>query len=236
MAATFQNENIAAGLPANGQFQSGVSNFDAAGQAVERNVNIPFATDAQANWVYYDVSIYCYLDSGIVVHNHLPQYDSDPDTLASCFISDPNIDRITGRGVNLISEDTYEDVVQRMAHSRYWFCLMGQAMRVGQQVPIPGIKTIAGVPAIPFDETPQIAYNRIVGNYSGYPLYHAVWKLWYTTAKPPKQQQPAPPNPGLFISGTTPLPKGMQAPFSQPDDEAESVQPPLQNPIRARGQ
>lgn len=235
MVAIFQNENVTQGLPKTSRFQAGVSNFDPGGVPPEQNVFLPGNPLDTASWVYYDICLASVLDPGIVTHRHLPQVDADPDTLASCIITDPNIDKITGRGVNLISNDQYEDVVQRMAHSVYWFRLFGQALRIGEQVPIPGLKTVAGVKAVPHDANPQNAWNKIVGNYSGLPLWHAYWSLWYTLASPPKKQQVPPPNLAQHISGDVKLPEGMQAPFSVPDGAAQStnpIKPPtLLNPL-----
>lgn len=233
--ALFENENVADDLSEDAPFQSGVSNFDTESTSPEKGILIPWASEGDASWVYYDVAIACLLDNGVVVHRHLPQASKANDTLSSVDITDANIDKITGRGVNLKSVDDYDDVVQRMAHSRYWFRLYGQAMRVGHQVPIPGLKTVAGVKAIPHDENPQWGYNKIVGNYSGVPLWYAQWSLWYTVSDPPKTAQVPPPNLAAHIAGDVKLPDGMQAPFSQPDDEAEASNPiqfmnPLQGP------
>ena len=233
--ALFQNENLAQGLPQNGKFQAGVSNLDTGGLTVERGIFLPFPSDPAATWLYYDIAMQCLLDSGIVTHRMLPQVDNTADMLSSCYITDPDIDTQTGRGVNLKSNDQFQDVVQRMAHSRYWFHLWGQAMRVGLQVPIPGAKSIGNVPLIPDDEIRQTAYNKIVGSYGGVPIYHGVWSLWYTLAAPPQVQiAPTAPNLAAHISDATPLPKtGIQVPFSQPDDEAQTTQPPqLQAPIQ----
>lgn len=227
MFALFQNENVAQGLPQNGTFQAGVSDTDTAGLTLENGINIPWCSDPRATWMYYDVALASYLDSGIVTHRRLPQVDHVADTLASCFITDPNIDTLTGRGVNLKSLDQFSDVVQRMAHSRYWFRLWGQAMRVGFQIPIPGAKRVGNVLLIPDDSQPQFAYNKIVGSYSGIPLWHAVWSLWYTLASPPSVQvAPTVPNLAAHISDAAALPtSGIQAPYSQPDSEAQPTQP-----------
>lgn len=211
-------------LPNNGNL--GLTDYDSGGSPVEAGINLPIA-NRNANWVYYDVTLGCMLDSGIVVHQRLPQVDNAADTLASCNITDANIDSITGRGVNLVSSDVYQDIVQRMAHSRYWFRLWGQAMRVGQQVPIPGLKTISGVTAIPHDKNPQWAYNKIVGNYSGQVLWYAYWDLWYTLASPPKVQQVPPQNPGVHIAGNAPALDSIQVPYTQPDDDAVQQPPPV---------
>lgn len=228
----FKDENVAAGLQPNAQFKAGVSDFDPAGVPVESGINLPWNSDADATWVYYDVALATVLDSGVVTHRHLPQSYAVPATLASCVISDPNIDKITGRGVNIIPTETFADIVQRMAHAQYWFRLFGQAMRVGNQVPIPGLRSVGGVPAIPHDANPQSAYNKIVGNYSGVPLWYATWSLWYTVAVPPRGQQVPPPNLAAHIGGNGPVPTQIQAPFSQPDDEAMDNNPILQKPIQ----
>jgi hypothetical protein len=232
--ALFQNENVAAGLPINGSFQAGVSDTDRAGLTLERNILIPWCSDPRSTWIYYDVTLANYLDSGIVTHRRLPQIDNLADTLASCAITDANIDTLTGRGVNLQSRDQFADIVQRMGHSRYWFHLFGQAMRAGFQVPIPAAKLVGTVPLIPDDRQPQVAYNKIVGNYSGVPVWHAVWSLWYTLAAPPRVQlAPTAPNLAAHISAGAALPAvGIQSPFTQPDDEATlqlqtGINPPL---------
>lgn len=181
------------------------------GAPVETGVKLSTPNE-RANWVYYDATLGCVLDSGIVVHRRLPSVDNDPDTLASCVITDPDVDKLTGRGVNLKSHDSFEDVVQRMAHSQYWFRLWGQALRVGEQVPIPSLKSIGGVDAISHDAEPQFAYNKIVGNYSGLVLWHGVWSLWYTLAKPPKTQQKPPPNFSQHTDGASET--EMQAPWT----------------------
>lgn len=223
--SVINDENRTQGLQPNSQFQAGVSNFDPPGIAVEQNAFLIGKQEASASWVYYDVALVCVLDSGIVVHRHLPQVDKSADTLASCLIDDPSIDKLTGRGVNIISNDQFSDTIQRMAHSVYWFRLYGQAMRIGYEVPIPGLKTVGGVVAISHDANPQNAWNKIVGNYSGLPLWHAYWSLWYTVAEPPTKQQVPPPNLGQHIAGDVQLPDGMQAPFSVPDSEAQSTNP-----------
>lgn len=228
----FINENIAVGLPEDSEFEVGASDIDSGG-ILERNVLLPWPSDSRASWVYFDCTLGVMMDSGIVVHNRLPQVDRTPDTLAMCDFNDPNLDRLTLGGVNLRCRDQYTDIVQRMGHARYWFRLWGQALRVGYQVPIPGIKTIGGVPAIPYDKNPQWAFNRIFpgGNYSGVILWHAAWSLWYTTAIPPVTQDIPAADPFAHINGDAPLPDklGVQAPFSQPDDNAVVSAPPTRS-------
>lgn len=208
---------------------NGLFNEDSASTVYEAGVLLPTPNE-RANWLYYDVAVGCALDSGIVVHRDLPQIDSPMDTLASCDVNQPDMDVLTGLGVNLKSKDSFSDTVQRMAHSRYWFRLWGQAMRVGEQIPIPGLKTIGGVDVVPCKvpkeygaQFPQWAYNKIVGNYSGQILWYAQWSLWYTLASPPKKQEAPPQNIAQHIGVTKQVNIGMQAPLSAPDDSAKQT-------------
>ena len=223
----FKDTNVALGIPKAGAFQVGRSDVDSGVGTIEQGVLIP-APDNAATWVYFECAVGVMLDSGIVVHHRLPQVDYGADTLAVASLDDPNLDRMTGFGVNLKCTDQYQDIVQRMGHARYWFRIWGQALRVGHQVPIPGIKIIGGVPAIPYDKNPQWAYNTISpgGNYSGAVLWRAQWSLWYTTAVPPTSQTIPVADPALHVNGGTALPSDVQAPYSQPDDNAEASSPP----------
>lgn len=225
----FKDTNTTLGISAGDKFQVGRANVDD-GTVIEKDVLLPFPGDPSASWVYYDCTIGVMLDSGIVVHRHLPQVVSpNYDTLASCDLADANLDKIVGAGVNLKCQDQYADIVQRMGHARYWFRLWGQALRVGYQVPIPSIKMIGGVPAIPYDKNPQWAFNRIApgGNYSGVILWHAAWSLWYTTLVPPTNNSIPVSDPSAHINGDAKLPKGVQAPYSQPDDNAQKSAPTI---------
>lgn len=217
------NENLQYGLREDDQFQVGVSDVDP-GDVVESDVKLPWPSTPLVSWVYYDCTLAVILDSGIVVHNHLPQVNNTYDTLSSCDMDDPRLDNIINDGVNLKCRDQYRDIVQRMGHSRYWFRLWGQALRVAHKVPIPGIKLIGGVAAIPYDKNPQWAFNRIApgGNYGGVVLWHAAWSLWYTTAVPPLTNDVPGADPVAKVSTRTPLPdaRGIQAPYSQPDDSS----------------
>lgn len=188
------------------------------GQLVaERNVDIPTINSAEATWVYFDCSIGVMLDSGIVIHNRLPQIDKGFDTLgASEFNAKYANELLTG--VNLKCQDQYQDIVQRMGHARYWFRMWGRALRIKYKIPIPSIKTIGGVAAIPYDKNPQWAYNSIVpgGNFGGVVMWRAEWSLWYTTLVPPINQVIPAFEPAAHISGDVPLLGSIQAPFSQP--------------------
>jgi len=219
----FLHSNVVYGLPANDPAQVGKTNNDS-DSIIEQAIGIPWSSNREASWVYFDCAVGVMLDSGIVVHNRLPQYKSSAfDTLASVALDDPKFDALAGPGVNVACRDQYTDIIQRMGHARYWFRLWGQALRVGYKIPIPGIKTIGGVPAIPYDKNPQWAYCGIApgGNYSGVILWRAQWSLWYTTAVPPKNQTIPEADPSAHITGTSELPKEMQAPYSRADDNAK---------------
>ncbi len=224
----FLNNNVAVGLPPGGVYQAGFSDVDPdTPGVVEQGLLLPWPSAPAAGWVYFDCGIDMLLDSGIVVHNRLPQVDNVPDTLASCSLDDPNLVTLSRNGVNLLSRDQYTDIVQRMAHSRYYFRIQGQALRVGQQVPIPGIKFIGGVPAIPHDVKPQWAFNRIApgGNFGGIILWHAGWSLWYTTLVPPRTNTFPAADPSAHLDVNAVNPDGIQAPYSQADDSAVKVAP-----------
>lgn len=225
----FRDSNDVFGLPKDGPFQVGRSNNEN-DSTPEQSILLPWPRNPSASYLYFECTVGVVLDSGIVVHNRLPQVESGfNDTLASIPLDDPRLDTITNLGVNLRCKDQYQDIVQRMGHARYWFRLWGRSLRVGYQVPIPGIKTVGKVPAIPYDRNPQWAFNAIApgGNYSGAILWHAEWSLWYTTAV-----QPRPDNnpdthaikvadPAAHIRGIDLPPEfGIQAPYSQADDSA----------------
>ena len=218
----FRDTNKSYGLPSEDKFQFGVSDCDQ-NSVLEQNIGIPWSSDPAASYMYYECTVGVMLDSGIVVHNRLPQVNNLPDSLSSVSLDSADLATITTAGVNLKCQDQYQDIVQRMGHARYWFRLWGQALRAGYKVPIPGIKFIGGVPAIPYDRNPQWGVNRIFrgGNYGGVILWHANWSLWYTTAVPPTSQAIPTSNPFAHISGDVRPPEFMQAAFSRPDDNVE---------------
>ncbi len=231
----FKDNNEVFGIPEDNAFQIGASDVDKDRPgATERGILFPWPSDPSVSWVYYECNVGSMLDSGIVVHNRLPQVDNAPDTLASCDYDNPKLAKLIG-GVNLRCNDQYTDIMQRMGHARYWFRLWGQALRVGYQVPIPSIKTIGGVPAVPYDRNPQWAFNRIApgGNYGGVILWHAVWSLWYTTLIPPRSNDIPAADPAAIIDGDAKLPRGIQSPYDLPDDNAVKVAPPINLGVNA---
>lgn len=231
----FQDNNIASGIAKKSQFQVGESDIDN-NLVAERNITIPTVNSVEATWVYFDCNISVMLDSGIVVHNRLPQVDREADALSinSLYGSAAYEKTLDATGVNLKCKDQYTDIVQRMGHARYWFRLYGKALRIRYQIPIPGIKFIGGVPAIPYDKNPQWAYNSIVpgGNFGGVIMWRAEWSLWYTTATPPILQTIPASDPSGHITGTSQQPRETQAPFSEADDNAVAFAPVA--PLRAR--
>jgi hypothetical protein len=218
----FLNENVANRLPKNAPFQVGRSDRDS-GREVEADAGLLYVGDPVGSFRYFECQVGVMLDSGIVVHNQLPQVNNAPDTLAATDLDSDGYPFVTNLGVSLKCKDQYADIVQRMGHARYWFRIWGRAARVGYQVPIPGIRTIGGVPAIPYDKNPQWACNSIVpgGNFGGVIMWRAEWSLWYTTAVPPTSSAiPAADPTAQVVGSPDPPPAEMEVPVSLPDDSA----------------
>jgi hypothetical protein len=230
MPGIFQSENVLQGLSDNADFQPGVSDLDSLGTAPEQRVGFGWPIDPELSWLEYMSWIECYLDSGTVVHRALPQSVQAFDTLAQTSIDDPNLSK-NKNGVNLKSQGNFKDLVQRMAHSVYRFCLKGRALRAGYQIPIPSLKSVGGVQAIPDDEMPQKAFNMLWGNNSGVPIYLAQWALWYTVSVPPTKAQDPPPDLADHIAASDPVPSSIQVPVTVPDDNAVTTSPVFNNPI-----
>jgi len=211
----FQNENLANKIPENSFFLSGESNADD-GQPIESGFGLPWSIDPRLTWMTYNCWIECYLDSGMALHKPLPQSTVSTDTLSSQIVSPLDTSAPSNKnGVNLVSKQNFFDVAQRMATSTYRFCLLGYGIRAGYQIPIPGLKTVAGVPAIYERSGP--CWNRVVGNLSGIPLFLASWELWYFVTLPPRQDQEPPPDFANAIRATQELPDVQQVAFSTGD-------------------
>lgn len=211
----FQDENKAQG--ATGRTEVGKSNVDS-GQLAELGVQLPWVKDPEYSYLVYDCWVECVLDPGIALHRPLPQSPSPIDTLASADVAVIASSLDTTHGVNHASQGRFTDIAQRMANSEYRFILHGFALRAGYKVPIPGLKSVAGVPAIP--DYPQRAYNKIVDNCSGIPLFLAEWELHYFVLLPPTSEQLPPPNIADHIRPDVKLPEGMNVPLSQVDQNA----------------
>lgn len=224
-----QDENLAQGIPANSKFQAGVSDVDS-GLEFERQANIPWCINPAISWLDYQCNLECMLDAGVALHKPLPQGPASPgtaghvDTLASEDLYDYAGIEKSKNGINLTSVGGFEDVVQQMATSTYRFRLRGYGLRAGYKVPIPTLKKVAGVPAIPAER--QWAVNKIVSSASGIPIWLGQWDLWYYVTLPPKEDQVPPPNLALHVRGDAELPQSIPAPLSQPDTNAVAGAPP----------
>lgn len=142
------------------------------------------------------------------------------DTLSSGYLDDDDFPE-NEYGINTISVSNFTDVVQRMATSTYIFKLRGYAARMGFRVPIPGLRTVAGVAAFPAER--QYAANWVTANFNGVPMYNAKWDLWYYVTVPPWLDEPPPDNLANHIAGDQQLPEdGLPPMVSFPDWNAVS--------------
>ena len=204
-----------------------IADIDVFGENPESQISLPWSIEnPQATYLLYECWIETTLDAGFALHKTLPQDFDNTDTLASGFIDDPDLD-LNVEGVNLFSASSGVDTIQRMSTSTYLFRLRGYAMRVGYQIPIPGVKSIGGQTPVPGEK--QWAYNRIIGNFSGIPLWGAEWDLEYITAKSPQvsandmgnaAQGAVPPNLAAHIRGDVQLPDTIALPWTNPDQNA----------------
>jgi hypothetical protein len=228
MPGVFLNENVAQNVGnATSAFQVGVTDVDTGAQP-EIGLGAPWLFDPEVSFMDRYDWIEVELDSGIVVHRPLPQSAQDFDTLGQGDIYNKDFAGQTDtNGPNFKSNGTYTNLVQRMAASRYRFCLKGWCLRAGYQPCIPTLLEIAGVPAIPDDDPPQkVVGPIIVGNNSGIPIYYAAWALWYTTAVPPVQVQLPPPSLAQHIAADDELPDRIQIPVSTRDQNSTQNKPP----------
>ncbi len=202
---------------------TGVANEDQPKFQPEQQIHLPWIDKKEATFLEYQCWVEVRLDAGMALHKPLPQRTTSgaipPDTLASATLSplDTKLDeRITG--INTQSFGGYEDIIQKMATSDYLFMLRGYSVRAGYQTPVPGLVSIAGVPAIPAER--QFARSVIIANFCGIPIFLTNWDLWYYVALPPKSDVLPPPNLAMHISADQKLPKKLTVPISPPDSNS----------------
>jgi hypothetical protein len=204
----------------------GIPDGDDDRQFPEQQIELPWTLNPEFSWLFYDCWVEVHLDAGMALHKALPQRADPVDTLASVAIDQGDMDAKIS-GVNFSSASTGKDVIQRMATSTYRFVLKGRGMRAGYQIPIPGIVKVGGVPAIP--ERVQTAYDKIIGNLSGIPMWYAQWELHYIVNYSPgnvgSEDAPVPFNPALKIRPDAELPEGVQLPQTQTDARAVQGNP-----------
>jgi len=224
MAGVFVNENVARGVTG-ANVKAGISNVDNAAQQPEQQISLPWALNPAFSWLDYHNDLEVRLNPGTILSKPLPQHTTTPDTLASVSISplDDTVAEASKLGINLTSQNSYEDTVFQMATPTFYFILSGRAMRMGYKIPIPGLVTVAGVKAIP--TSPQVASQSTIGNVGGVPIYAAQWELWYLIELPPKREQAPPPNFALHIAGDQVPPDSIQVPFSPTDTNAVIAMP-----------
>ena len=208
-----------------------VKDIDQGTERPERDLGLPWLLDPVRSWLAYDIWLEVELDPGTVLHKPLPQQADPVDSLTAAYFDDKGYDAAKG-GTLIGSASSALDVIQRMATSTYRYTLVGHALRVGFQVPIPGLKTVGGQPAVP--TAPQRAYNRLVANWSGgVPVFYAAWSLPYLVARPARSSPglqggvfggrimaPVPPNPALAIRADAQLPELVRLPQAVIDEAA----------------
>jgi hypothetical protein len=231
---------------------AGISDSDN-GPLIEQSLTTPWVINPVVSWLDYRCWIEVHLDAGIVLHKILPQAAQDVDTLAIA-LADPtsptikpnppaiqpaslgtvDLDQFKGSqnpqdpgAINLKSVGTYKDFTQRMATSTYRFVLRGYGLRAGYQVPVPGLISVAGIPAIPDGKQWSLG-NPLVGAYGAVPVFYNEWELWYLVSVPPRYQQKPPPNLAQHVTADQQLPNGIQVPYSQTDQNSTPgpVEPP----------
>lgn len=196
--------------------------------APESLLQLPWAINAVASWLDYRCWVEVMLDAGLALHKTLPQSNPQADTLGKVAIDDPQGDKKFG-GVNVAGTGV-SDVIQRMATSTYTFILRGFGTRVGYQIPIPKLVRVGKAGALP--GTVQRAFNVIVGNFAGIPVWFAAWELHYYipvspgTASPGgvgltgTNTAPVPFNPAYHIRPDAELPQGILLPQSESDQNS----------------
>ena len=196
----------------------------------ESVLELPWAIDPEASWLAYALWVEVLLDPGLVKHKQLPSRADPYDSLASVAVGDPKFGQRT-TGVNLGSQSTGASVIQRMASSEYRFTLKGYGRRAGYPVPVPGLVTVGGQPAVP--DAPQWSSgNVLVGNLpGGIPVFHCLWSLPYLVQGPLARsaREVTLFNPALHIRSDAQLPVSVALPRAPLDPRVRTgadVQPP----------
>lgn len=208
-----------------GQPDGGIPDSDTDGIWPEDALTLPWVIDPAVSWLAYACWVEVLLDAGMAMHKPLPQKNPAVDTLGEVGFSDREFaadfaTNINGPAVDSVSGHT--DIIQRMANSEYRFIVRGGAQRAGYQIPIPGLLAVGGQKAVP--EGLQRAYNKIVGNLCGIPIWQAEWELPYVVAKmTTSARYPVPPNPALHISPFAELPVAIVLPRGPVDQRAIQI-------------
>ena len=193
---------------------------------------LPWTLNPTTSWDFYLAWVEILLDPGMVLHKTLPQNPDNVDTLATQFFREyefkGNPDANVGSGVNMHSESSVLDTIQRMATSTYRFILKGHGRRAGFQVPVPGLLSVGGQTPVPC--FPQWSSgNIIVGNLAGgIPLFYCAWQLHYIVPGGPLSGvAPIPPNLTARVRADQDLPQTIQVPAAPLDNNAISPQAPV---------
>ena len=201
-----------------------VKNLDNQSVAPEDNVSLPWIFDPENTWLDYRCALEVRLDAGLALHKPLPQQNPAFDTLASVELGTPDQATNGKLGVNLLSTSKAVDVIQRMASSTYTFVLRGFGLRVGYQVPVPGLVSVGDQTAYPVGEQ-YTSGNVLVGNMiGGIPVFYCEWELPYAVTQAPNLvNAPVPPNPALHINADVQLPIVVLLPSTPIDQNATQV-------------
>jgi hypothetical protein len=185
------------------------------GQSPDSGITLDTLLAPEVSWLNYQCWFETELDPGTALLKSLPQASYPIDTLSSVDAYATTAQSAKG-SVNLTSQSKQADNVVRVTTSTYKVTLKGYGVRVGYDIPVPGLVSWAGVKPVPgkqWDSGPQI-----IDQYCGIPVYLVAWKLEYFVPVPPAvpagQRQFAPPNLGAMIADTNTPSAKVQIPIS----------------------
>ena len=200
------------------------------GTSPEIGAVVDVLPEANLSWINYQCWFETELDPGTAILKSLPQATYSVDVLSSVDAYSANAQGATG-SVNLASKSKQSDNVVRATTSTYKVTLKGYAVRIGYDIPVPGLVSWAGVKPIPGKQ--HVSGPQIVTQYCGVPVYLTMWTLEYFVPVPPDvpagQRQFGPPNLGDTVADTNSPPKTAQMPVSA----IEPAQAQLGNIIEA---